>query len=167
MGRYRECAVFTGEIPGVRCIYRWDTGSALYLPVISRYRWCSIQVETYSSCSSSIPAVPLVTGCSTRSRLTGTPGWRTLEPLQITSWRFISIRLFVQQPTHANNQENLKAPYYCSFVKGIHRRPMDSPSKEPVKWNMFPWQGVTKWWDRMGLFSWRSLLQLVFMYALA
>ena len=56
------------------------------------------------------------------------------------SWRLKSKadRLIVEQHTQANNKGYIKAPPYWSFVRGIHRWPVDSPHKGTVMQQSFP-----------------------------
>ena len=42
------------------------------------------------------------------------------------------------QPT----MENIKAPHYWPFVRGIHQWLVDSPHKGPVMWKAFPYHDV-------------------------
>ena len=46
-------------------------------------------------------------------------------------------QLFVQQFVQAYINENMKAPRHWSFVRGVHRWPVDSPHKGPVTRKMF------------------------------
>ena len=66
------------------------------------------------------------------------------------SYRYISMPLllnspafcvFVQQFVCADIKRSIKTPSYCSFVRGIDRRPVDSP-KVPVMQKVFPCHGV-------------------------
>ena len=51
----------------------------------------------------------------------------------------------------AQINENIKAPRYWPFVRGIHRGPMNSPHKGPVVRKMFPFDDVRltikAWWE--------------------
>ena len=58
-------------------------------------------------------------------------------------------RLFTQPFIQAQIKENIKAPHHClseseslAFVLGIHRWPVNSPHKWPVKRKMFPFDDV-------------------------
>ena len=42
-----------------------------------------------------------------------------------------------------SDQRNLQSPASLAFVRGIHRSPVDSPHKEPVTRQMFPFHDVT------------------------
>ena len=46
---------------------------------------------------------------------------------------------------HAEIKENMKAPHYWPFVRGIHRWLVDSPHKGPVTRKMFPFDEVILW----------------------
>ena len=45
----------------------------------------------------------------------------------------------------------IKAPHYCPFVSGIHRRLVDSPHKGPVRWKVYSpchhWNNMP-WYDK-------------------
>ena len=59
--------------------------------------------------------------------------WRLKSP---ASWLFTAT--FIQ----AQIKENVKAPRHWSFVRGIHRWPVNSPHKGPVTRKMFPFDDV-------------------------
>ena len=44
---------------------------------------------------------------------------------------------FVQQLVLSNNTENIKAPHYWTFMRWMHRWPMDASHKGPVKQKTF------------------------------
>ena len=51
-------------------------------------------------------------------------------------------QLFTQPFILAEIKENIKAPRYWPFVRGIHRGPVNSPHKWPVTRKMFPFDDV-------------------------
>ena len=50
--------------------------------------------------------------------------------------------LFTQPFIQTQIKENIKAPRYWPFVRGIHRGPVNSPHKWPVTRKMFPFDDV-------------------------
>ena len=48
------------------------------------------------------------------------------------------IQHFVQQFIQVNNNKHIKVPHHCSFLRGIHWSPVDSPHKGPVMQEAFP-----------------------------
>ena len=71
-----------------------------------------------------------------------TPGRRYMS---IKASHFTEIRLFVHQLARAYNKENIKAPLYCSFVRGITLWRVwlgDSHYKGPAMRKVFPWHDV-------------------------
>ena len=75
-----------------------------------------------------------------------TPRWRYIS---VNASHFTEIRLFVQQLVRSYNKENIKAPLYCSFVRGL---PCDwgtggfslqrASNAQSVS---MPWRGHEKW----------------------
>ena len=60
---------------------------------------------------------------------------------QITNLAIVYIQQFIE----AQIKENIKAPRYWPFVRGIHRWPVNSPHKGPVTRKMFPFDNVIMW----------------------
>ena len=50
--------------------------------------------------------------------------------------------LTIVYSTRVHIKVNIKATRYWPFVRGIHRRPVNSPHKGPVTWKMFPFDDV-------------------------
>ena len=67
-----------------------------------------------------------------------------------SQWRDMSARssqitrnsTFVQELAEFNNKVSARVPHYWSFVKGIHRWPVDYPRKGPVMGSSFPYRDV-------------------------
>ena len=50
--------------------------------------------------------------------------------------------MFTQRFIQARIKQNIKAPRYWQFVRGIHRGPVNSPHKWPVTRKLFPFDDV-------------------------
>ena len=74
--------------------------------------------------------------------LAGSSSHRALRWRHISSLASQITRLLVQQLVNANIKDRIKFPPYWPFVRGIHRRPLVSPHKGPVRRTAWRHHGV-------------------------